>query len=120
VSGGFGLVLPRRTGPRSRLELAHPAGPLSEKELLAQCVHVAAVGRGEHRRPTQFALVVVSKPLVGALTCDGELRKERLIRMSERSMARAASRVGVADLLSTRRHTVPAWRAGSIIGGCGA
>src|ERR671912_64084 len=57
-------------------------------------MHAAVAGRGEHWPPAQFVLVVVSRPLVGALTCDGELRKERLIRMSERSRARAASRVG--------------------------
>ena len=50
--------------------------------------------QGRTSAPTHFALVVVLRPLVGALTCDGELRKERLIRMSERSRARAVSRVG--------------------------
>jgi hypothetical protein len=77
-------------------------------------------GGGEHRPPTQFALVVVSRLLVGALTCDGELRKERLIRMSERSRARAASRVGAWPICcrpgAPHRARVA---AGSIIGGCG-
>ncbi len=76
--------------------------------------------QGRTSAPTHFALVVVLRPLVGALTCDGELRKERLIRMSERSRARGCHASARGQfVVDPERPTVPAWRAGSITGGCG-